>query len=102
VKGGADYRGQKAMEKRNINPDHFDIPLFFLVVLGFFNSGLARQVLYHLSHTPSHLLLSYISGRVSWFLPGASLEHGHPTYASLIAGIIGMSYCETLTPFLLT
>jgi hypothetical protein len=57
---------------------------------------LARQVLYHLSHTPTLFALAlFLIG--SYVYAWAGLDHDPGSvYVSYVAGVIGMSYCAQM------
>jgi hypothetical protein len=68
---------------------------FLLFVLFFLGSGLAlvRQMLYHLSHASS-LFFALVHFQI-WshhFCLGQASDSDHPTYASHVAEVTGVSY----------
>jgi hypothetical protein len=57
--------------------------------------ALARQALYHLSHTPPPQVLLFfrlLSDRVSLFLPRSAWDLNAPTYTTHVAGTIDVSH----------
>jgi hypothetical protein len=68
--------------------------LLLLLLYWGLNLGLllARQVLCHSSHASSSFCCSNFSDMVSGFCQGPDSDHGPPTYASHLAGIIDMCH----------
>jgi hypothetical protein len=64
-------------------PSEIQRALLFLVVLGFqFGLALARQVLYHLSHSLSPFCFSYFSDRIFHFCLGSASDNNPSSYVS--------------------
>jgi hypothetical protein len=65
------------------------------------NSGLvlARKLLYHLNHSSVWLCFHYFFKLGLAFMPRPSVGSDPPTYASQVAGIIGLQVCDTTPAF---